>query len=503
MLPLTPGHTLAGGRYTVERSLSRGGMGAIYLATDREAFDRTVVIKTLLDPEGPVDLAEQQAAQERFLREARTLAALRFPTIPRIYSCFQDGGQTYIAMEYIAGTDLNAHLSRVDEATGQPIPGRPAPMSSVVRWGIALCRTLEYLAACEPPVVHQDIKPANLILARDSGELYLVDFGAARLRPVATPGGGKTAIFGTPGYAAPEQFQGQSEPRSDVYALAATLYHLATDDDPADHLFDFPRLSHLGYIGQILRGALQAAPARRPDATELRVQLEALQRADGNRPLRTPDGSLLFTEGELAGWLEGNWREATAWLYGALPERVEADWVRPDLARRLRQWSAPFAQARDRGLDAVLAQLDPRGFGAATPQIVADQSPLDLGEIVIGAPIVNGLQLRNVGRRYVEVTIEGPSWLRVQPKAAAIVPREAATLAFEANQRLSPSRTNSGAIVLSDADRQSLLSVKVEARALAPNNAAADPDRQVVLLVVLIVILGLVPLFVCVASVLQ
>jgi serine/threonine protein kinase len=195
-------------------------------------------------------------------------------------------------MEYIAGTDLSAQLSRDDEASGQRLPGRPAPLASVVRWGIALCRTLEYLAACEPPVVHQDIKPANLILARDSGELYLVDFGAARLRPVSAPGGGKTAIFGTPGYAAPEQFQGRSEPRSDVYALAATLYHLATDDDPGEHLFDFPRLAHLGYLGQILRGALQPAVEARPTATELRVQLEAAQRVEGSRPLRTPDGSV-------------------------------------------------------------------------------------------------------------------------------------------------------------------------------------------------------------------
>lgn len=496
---LSPGHGLASGRYTIERSLSRGGMGAIYLATDREAFDRTVVIKTLLDPDSPVDPAEEQAAQERFLREARTLAGLRFPTIPRIYSCFQEGGQTYIAMEYIAGTDLSSQLTRVDEATGQTIRGRPVPMTSVIRWGIALCKTLEYLAACTPPVVHQDIKPANLILARDSGELYLVDFGAARLRPVTAPSGGKTAIFGTPGYAAPEQFQGRSEPRSDVYALAATLYHLATDDDPGDHLFDFPRLAHMGYIGQILRGALQADVARRPDATELRVQLEALQRADGNRPLRTPDGTILFTEAELASWLERNWREAASWLYGPLPERVEADWVRPDLARSLRQWSAPLGSDPARGLDVVLARLDPRGFGEATGQLASNVSQLDLGEVIPGRPVAAKLQVKNVGRRFVEATVEHPGWLRVTPTKLALAPGETATLTFETTQRMSPMRVNTGNLVVSSASRQ-LLVVGVEGRPLPPNRQPVPRKEQAVMLAIIAAVIIVMLLLTCLAA---
>lgn len=477
MQQLAPGQTLAGGRYTVARSLSRGGMGAIYLATDRDAFERTVVIKTLLDAASPLDPAEQQAAQERLLREARTLATLRFPTVPRIYACFEDDGQIFIAMEYIAGTDLGAQLTRVDEATGQTLGGRAAPMSSVIRWGIALCRTLEYLAACTPPVVHQDIKPANLVLAHDSGELYLVDFGAARLRPVAAPGGGKTAIFGTPGYAAPEQFQGRSEPRSDVYALAATLYHLATDDDPGEHLFDFPRLAHLGYVGQILRGALQPEIASRPTATELRVQLEALQRVDGTRPLRAPDGSVLFTEAELQAWCERNWREAADWLYGTLPERVEADWVRPDLARKLRQWSAPFASAPNRGLDSVLAKLDPHGFGAATSQLFADTSALDLGEIPPDQLAAKKLELKNSGRRYLEMTVEPPPWLVVQPCDLELVPGEAATLRFEAGPRMSASYTSTGKLQVKERHTR-LLVMPVEGQMAQPHRSPTSRTFQ-------------------------
>lgn len=483
MRQLVPGQSLAGGRYTVERSLSRGGMGAIDLALDHEAFGRHVVIKTMLDPEAPAGPAEQQAALERFEREARTLAALRFPTIPRIYSCFQEGGQTFIAMEYIEGTDLSAQLTRADEATGQPIPGRPAPITSVVRWGVALCRTLEYLASREPPVVHQDIKPANLILARDSGELYLVDFGAARLRPVTAPGGGKTAIFGTPGYAAPEQFQGHSEPRSDVYALAATLYHLATDDDPAEHLFDYPRLPLMGYIGQILRGALHPDPAMRPSATELRVQLEALQVAEGRRPLRAPDGTVLFHERELSDWCERNWREAAAWLYGSLPERLEADWVRPDLARNLRRWSEPHAGAPDRGLDAVLAQLDARGYGAAEPLLRPHAEAVDLGVVLVETPLGTHLELKNIGRRYLEATVEHPAWLRVRPTTIALIPGESVSLDFEATSRLSPTRTSAGYVLVSTRHRQ-LAAVRVQGQSAPPKQyrRPRSPQLQLALI---------------------
>jgi tRNA A-37 threonylcarbamoyl transferase component Bud32 len=477
MRRLTPGQTLAGGRYTIVRSLSQGGTGAIELAVDHEAFDRPVVIKTLLPPEQPADAAEQQATQERFLREARTLAALRFPTIPRIYSCFQEGGQSFIAMEYIEGTDLSAHLTRADEATGLPVSGRPAPLPSVIRWGVSLCRTLEYLAAREPPVVHQDIKPANLILARDSGELYLVDFGAARARPVALPAGGKTGIFGTPGYAAPEQFQGRSEPRSDVYALAATLYHLATDDDPGAHLFAFPRLGHLGYLGQVLGAALQPDPAARPSATELRVQLEAIQRDEGSRPLRAPDGSVLYAERELSDWCERSWPAAAAWLYGALPERVEADWLRPDLARRLRQWAEPHADAPGRGLDAALAGLDPRGYGAAAPQLHADAAALDLGELLAGEGSAARLTVRNPGRRYVEAALELPAWVEARPSTLALGPGEEATVTFAATRSFSPSRRHHGWL-LAGPDAGRLLAVPVEGRPAPARSRPRSPQFQ-------------------------
>ena len=469
---LQPQQRLAGGRYTVQGPLTSGGMGALYLATDHEAFDRTVVIKTLLAPDPTASAEEQRRAQERLLREARTLATLHYPTVPHIYACFSEGGLTCVAMEYIQGTDLSAGLSRRDEATRQRVAGRPYPLASVLRWGVSICRTLEYLAACAPPVVHQDIKPANLILARGSGELYLVDFGAARMRAVAAPGGGKTAIFGTPGYAAPEQYQGHSEPRSDVYALAATLYHLATDDDPAEHLFDFPRLAHLGYLGTVLRDALQPNPDQRPSATELREQLETLRRPEGSRPLRAPDGSALYGQGELAIWCEGHWARAAEWLYGALPDQVAAEWLQHDLAQSLRAWAAPHARDPDAGLDAVLAMLDPHGFAQAGPALDSAPTHLDLGAFMANQPIAQRLEVRNVGRRYARAAVTPPPWLTAAPIYLSLSPGQSVAIDLEPNWRTRPGKPHDDDLTV-QAGGQRLLRVPIAGTPIISTQARA------------------------------
>src|SRR5262249_53453603 len=151
--------------------------------------------------------------------------------------------------------------------------------ADVLRWGVALCRALEYMAGRQPhPALHRDIKPANLVIDRGSGDVRLVNFGGSTARPLALSGGdqmSRSPLMGTHGYAAPEQYTGQSEPRSDVYALAATLYHLATDDDPRAHPFQF-YLERLGRLGQALDAALQLDVAARLDAADLLRRLEGM-----------------------------------------------------------------------------------------------------------------------------------------------------------------------------------------------------------------------------------
>jgi serine/threonine protein kinase/tetratricopeptide (TPR) repeat protein len=431
--PLTPGQRLAQGRYTIQRALSKGAMGAIYLATDHEAFDRLVVVKALLDHTSYDTPAEEQAARERFAQEARTLSALKHPTIPQIFSYFHDGPHTYIVMEYIEGSDLEGHLTAHSEAGRVPRVGQPYPRDDVIRWGVSLCRTLEYLARRRPhPVIHHDIKPANLVLDRNSGSIRLVDFGTAKARMLLQADGSvglqKSSTFGTQGYAPPEQYRGHSEPRSDVYALAATLYHLATDDDPGEHPFEFPRLDSLGYLGEILGSALAQEIEQRPDAAHMRQQLEALLRPAGSHPIEAPDGTLVHDERELAAWCEQNWSRATHWLCNRLPEQVELMWGRTQLAAEMRHLLHTHDADRFAALDAVVALLDPQGFGAEQPALTPDQAALNFGAIAVDASSNRTLALVNTGRRYVQAWLQLPAWLAADQTEIALLPGAQATL---------------------------------------------------------------------------
>ena len=283
--PLRADAPFANGRYTIRGVLSKGGMGAVYLAADHATFDRTVVVKEMLDYYDASDPQQVEAARARFLQEARTLAALNHPAIPQIIDSFQDGPHNYIVMEYIAGRDLAQRLTHRDDNAGVAQRGQPYALHDVLRWGVALCEALAYLHSREPdPVVHHDIKPANVLVEDGADKAWLVDFGTAKARLVAQPGSSagvqQSSIYGTQGYAAPEQYRGQSEPRSDVYALAATLYHLATDDDPRDHPFSFPQLASLGALGPVLQAALAHDIDKRPTALVLRQQLAGLAAAE-------------------------------------------------------------------------------------------------------------------------------------------------------------------------------------------------------------------------------
>lgn len=264
-------------RYTILRPLGKGGMGALYLAEETIANrPRQVVIKEMIDYFDPNNPGEAQKARERFEAEAGTLVSLNFANIPQIFEYFSEGGRNYIVMQYIEGSNFETGLTHEDDQ-GHLFSGKPYPAEQVRQWGIQISKILEYLASKN--MVHMDIKPANLILDR-AGNIWLVDFGTAK-GPRTPQGGGqvgmkKTSIFGTEGYAPPEQYKGQYETRSDIHALAATLYHLATDDDPGTHPFKFPRLSQLPEnLRDGLQGALVTDVNQRITATQFRQILES------------------------------------------------------------------------------------------------------------------------------------------------------------------------------------------------------------------------------------
>src|SRR6185369_10535719 len=216
---LTEG-TILQSRYRIIRQLGQGGMGAVYEAVD-ERLDTTVALKETLFTD--------EKLRKQFEREARLLARLHHPALPRVSDHFNEGEGQFLVMQYIAGEDLAEMLTQRNA---------PFPQEEVLRWADQLCDALDYLHTQEPQIIHRDIKPQNLKLTA-RGQIVLLDFGLAKgsvglMTAVTT----SASIFGyTPNYAPLEQVQGLgTDARSDIYALAATLFHLLTNVKPPDAL---------------------------------------------------------------------------------------------------------------------------------------------------------------------------------------------------------------------------------------------------------------------------
>ncbi len=271
---LEPGSLLVN-RYRIVERIGGGGMGAVYQARDKRLADRLCAVKELIQPSD--DPTHHEKAVDDFLRESQLLTSLEHRSIPTIFDYFVDAGRYYLVMKYISGGDLAAEVERrggrVDERT-------------VTHWAIQVCDVLEYLHGQSPPIIYRDLKPGNLMLDKE-GRVMLIDFGIARF--VAPTVKGVTAI-GTMGYAPPELFAGKVEPRSDIYSLGATMFHMLTGSDPQTNpliIFDFavnPRLSQLNpaatpEIDAIVTKMVAYRPEdRQASAAELKRILEEHER---------------------------------------------------------------------------------------------------------------------------------------------------------------------------------------------------------------------------------
>src|ERR671927_803303 len=216
---LTP-ETILQGRYRIVRQLGQGGMGTVYEAID-ERLDTAVALKETKFTD--------ERLRKQFEREARLLARLHHPALPRVSDHFSEADGQFLVMQFIPGDDLSEMMNR---------KRGPFPANQVLTWADQLLDALDYLHTQDPQIVHRDIKPQNLKLT-SRGQIVLLDFGLAKgsagqLTAVTT----SASIFGyTPNYAPLEQVQGLgTDPRSDIYSLAATLYHLLTNVKPPDAL---------------------------------------------------------------------------------------------------------------------------------------------------------------------------------------------------------------------------------------------------------------------------
>jgi len=212
--------TILQGRYRIVRQLGQGGMGAVYEAIDQR-LDTTVALKETLFTD--------ERLRKQFEREARLLARLHHPALPRVSDHFSESDGQFLVMQFIPGDDLSEMMNR---------KRGPFPAGQVLTWADQLLDALDYLHTQDPQIVHRDIKPQNLKLT-SRGQIILLDFGLAKgqagdISRVTT----SASIFGyTPNYAPLEQIQGLgTDSRSDLYSLGATLYHLMTGVKPPDAL---------------------------------------------------------------------------------------------------------------------------------------------------------------------------------------------------------------------------------------------------------------------------
>ena len=264
--------TLLLDRYMIVKRVGGGGMGSVYLARDKRLADRPCAVKEMI--ELFADENQRTKAVEDFKREAEVLAQLEHPSIPTIYDYFIEEGRYYLVMKWIGGGDLAEQMR---------LRGGVVAEDVVCVWAIQICDVLNFIHSQKPPIIYRDLKPANLMLDDKTGRVMLVDFGIARIvRPTEK---GVTAI-GTMGYAPPELFAGKVEPRSDIYSLGATMFHMLTRADPQDNpllIFDFaknPRPSQLNpNISPEMERLLMSAVAHRPEdrpasAMDFQRQLE-------------------------------------------------------------------------------------------------------------------------------------------------------------------------------------------------------------------------------------
>lgn len=291
-IPILTRGTIISNRYRVLRPIGEGGASRVYQVEHKDLGTIHALKQQSLDQQ---DEGMPEVTVESAQREARFLSTLSHPSLPKVTDFFREGNDLFLVMDFVDGQNLKEILDQQGE--------HGLDIQTVARWGTEICDILTYLHSQDPPIIFRDVKPANLILRPDGG-ISIVDFGIAR--QVRKGAASDTIRFGSEGYAPPEQYgkdgQGQTEPRSDIYALGATLHHLLTGRDPSNAPFKWPTVRALNplvplVLDKLVMRCVEMEVTRRPESAEavsrsLRMGLQLMEEA--NRSLASYSG-LSFT----------------------------------------------------------------------------------------------------------------------------------------------------------------------------------------------------------------
>jgi serine/threonine protein kinase len=274
-------NTMLKGRYRIIGRVGQGGFGSVYKAADTQQGRYVAVKEINMGRLKPQEIIE---ATDAFNREVSALSQLQHPNLPTMYEHFTDPDHWYLIMDFIAGDTLERYLEQAAHGSASP---RGIQMHDVLSIGIQLCTVLDYMHKHTPPIIFRDLKPSNVMIAPGQ-RVYLIDFGIARR---FKPGQARDTIaFGSPGYAAPEQYgKAQTTPRSDVYSLGAILHQMLTGVDPADSSFRF--LSIRSYqptlpaeLDALITQMTDMEPHNRPaNMQRVKEELEHLLKYAGSR----------------------------------------------------------------------------------------------------------------------------------------------------------------------------------------------------------------------------
>lgn len=262
--------SLVDGKYKILNKVGQGGMSVVYLAMNEKANKQWAVKEVRKD-----GIKDFEVVKQGLVAETDILKRLSHPNLPSIIDVIDTDESFIIIMDYIQGNSLNKAL---DEFGAQP-------QENVIAWAKQLCDVLGYLHSRTPAIIYRDMKPANIMLKPD-GNVTLIDFGTAR--EYKEKNLADTTCLGTVGYAAPEQFggMGQTDARTDIYCLGATLYHLVTGKNPCEPPYEIkpirevnPSLSS-GFERIILKCTQRDPNDRYQSAAELMYALEHYEEID-------------------------------------------------------------------------------------------------------------------------------------------------------------------------------------------------------------------------------
>lgn len=336
------------GRWQVVDYLGQGGMGTVYLARDLNLDNRKCVVKKLRDDFFREE--DKEKAQQFFLREAKVLSRLQHPNIVLVLDSFREGDDYYLVMEYVEGHNLYDMLKERDE---------PFAEEQVLVWARQICDVLHYLHSHDPPVIYRDLKPTNIMIDTKDN-VKLVDFGIARLYQEE---GDNTHVV-SQGYSPPEQYWGGADPRSDIYALGATMHFLLTGQEPLALTVCSPRdiNEDIGEGTDLIvgRATQQDVYLRYQSALEMKDELDYVSEAEVEE--KTGFRWLELTVGALVMFLSvGGWFAYSKYVELEKQAQVSLQMAKDEKSRLEKQ-----LEDKKRDLDILQRRVGFKGEGAGS-----------------------------------------------------------------------------------------------------------------------------------------